>query len=480
MASVSIMPGYEPGVFGDDAAVLTLAQPFDPGPDIASVPVAGAGQQAPVGSTGVIYGWGQSSPGQVDGFEHYLDMTVGNSWDCDFGEPSYICASSSTGDTCSGDSGAGLIEDKDGTPMLFGVLDTIDAPTDELCTEGHQTGFTDVTSPQVAEWLQGVAPSPLAPVVQSVAGETQAADPYPGGWITCTPPSFSDAATVNVLFVDSGSDTVLQDSTSDKYVIPASEQGRTVGCVFEAINAGGVTYLPDGFLLTIGAAPPPPVPPATPSVTTATTPTTPSTTTPTPTVTAPIATRPEPTTAGPSVEPKLKLAIARGTAVPGNALTAQLPVVVVTKLAGKVVSRAPFAPGSFHRYALKPTGGGRFSICLNSESWKQYKAASVCTSWVHPRRISYYLRIGGITTKHDKLAVVLDSAVPLKRNVLMTVRSMGGQLLVRQQLDMRHGRATVPLVGHPRRVTVSVVAPSEMVDGARSPGATVSRTVASW
>jgi V8-like Glu-specific endopeptidase len=250
VSAVRVMPAYASGSAGDadDVAELTLSQPLRVDPEVAPIAVVGVGQEAPVGTSVVFSGWGQSTPNATDDHEHYLTDTLLSPWRCISGRPSTLCAVSSTGDSCPGDSGSGLVL-PGAAPDLIGVLDFGYIGSAGECQAGDASGFTDLASPEIVQWLAGSDTPALAPRSSDPA---QISDPDPrvGSTATCQAPAGTGATSVSFWFVDSASDDVLQRGP-DTFTVPQSMLGHTIKCVAAATNTGGTTYIASGAGATI-------------------------------------------------------------------------------------------------------------------------------------------------------------------------------------------------------------------------------------
>ena len=249
--SVRVEPNYRRGQDGDDVAVLEVTSPFVfGGASVASIPVIDTGQEPVLGSSLRLVGWGQVRYEHADGAEHYLDQTRTQPWDCSSGAPTILCAVSRTGSPCSGDSGGGLVQ---GTPpTLVAVMNFTDA-SETPCMPGEPSGYTDLATPEVEDWLAGDPDPPQAP---RASGAPQLGGAgFAGGTLTCAPPPWSPAANLSTLFVDLHDDQILQAGSSNFLPLTATEVGAAVSCISVATNAGGTSYAGGTGWVVIEAAP---------------------------------------------------------------------------------------------------------------------------------------------------------------------------------------------------------------------------------
>ncbi len=244
VGAVNVMPGYK-GDPADDVAILTLAQPLTATPEVQPIGIATAGDSPTVGTNLTFYGWGQSTSGSSNQNEHYLQETVQPPWTCEAGASSVICASSNTGDACPGDSGSGLISMASGSPVVVGVADTDTFPLSlGECTYGGTTGFADLSSPQMQDWLAGQTSAIVLGPTTDQAPTFSISSARVGAMITCKTPNWTGAESTEMLFINHATNEVLQSGRSTSFVVPHSQLGNTIGCVAEAQNAGGVAYIP--------------------------------------------------------------------------------------------------------------------------------------------------------------------------------------------------------------------------------------------
>lgn len=336
VSAASVFPGYLTGDHGDDLAVLTLSSPLAVSQQVASIPTVGQGAEPAAGSAGVFYGWGQSSPGVIDGNEHYLPFTFESPLACASGLPSVLCAQSTAGDSCPGDSGAGLTV---GGTLLVGVLDFAQLPSSATqCTSGHYIGYTDLASPEIAAWLAGASQVQLAP--RTAYSAILAGDGNAGGIATCAAPAWSDGSNTGFVFFDAQSLAVLQSGPQSTFLIPAGLTGRQLSCAAQATSAGGTTYATASGAVTVAT----------------------------------------------SINPGLSLTLTHSGRLVASAATQAVVVpltLTVTSATGAVVFSVTFSDSRPYEDALAGEfATGSYVVCLSSRQTGVYAPASTCLHWV--------------------------------------------------------------------------------------------------
>jgi hypothetical protein len=267
-ASLHVHPYFNystgPGA-SDDVAVVTLSGGLvlssAAGSSVNSIGLVAAGATPPAEGTQVnLTGFGRENPGShANGTLNSLGMTLGFSRQCG-GEADavFVCASTSTGSACNGDSGSGLTSTS-ATPSLVGVIDTVAVTSGESCRAGATNGFTNLAAPEVRDFIEGDSEPPRAPRGGN-AIEVRGV-PKAGNTLTCSPGSWSGEPAIAYLFIDSSSGGVLQSGASSTYALTAADVGRTILCEVQATNAGGTGMVRTTSLRAIEAGPPPPPPP---------------------------------------------------------------------------------------------------------------------------------------------------------------------------------------------------------------------------
>jgi hypothetical protein len=129
--AVEVHPGWDPGSFSRDVALLTLDRPVDAAP----IALAGAAEALAAGRTATVVGWGARvsllvvQGGTVDGLQE-VDVPIQSDARCGTVAAGYdpavmLCAGAPTGgrDACQGDSGGPLmVPDGRGGFLLGGVV----------------------------------------------------------------------------------------------------------------------------------------------------------------------------------------------------------------------------------------------------------------------------------------------------------------------------------------------------------------------
>ncbi len=267
-ASIAVHPYFSyaagPGT-PDDVALLTLTKPLDlSGPEVRSIGIASAGSSQPDGAPVLLSGFGsQHAGGEPNGGLYALGMTLGSSEKCGGkADAVFVCASAPAGSACAGDSGSGLT-DAESTPLLLGILSTVEVISEEACRAGAFNGFTSLAAPEIHDFLEGDPSPPEAP--RGGSGMQVAGVPVAGNALTCTPGNWSGTPTFTYSFIDSTGGQVLQAGASQTYQLTAADVGRRILCQLQASNAGGTAVERTASLRAIEAAPagpPPSGPPA--------------------------------------------------------------------------------------------------------------------------------------------------------------------------------------------------------------------------
>jgi secreted trypsin-like serine protease len=234
--AVRVEPSYVQGVIGDDLATLTLNQPLNlTRTAVKSIAIVGEGDEPALGTAVRVFGWGQVSPGIADGHEHSLEQTIVHQWWCASGVPSMLCARSTSGATCPGDSGSGLVVGEQ--PLLVGV-DEIGVGSAD-CAAGDRSGYIDLATAEISTWLAGSEDPPKAP--RAATYPLLGGEPYVGGALTCASPSWSEGPSLSTAFVYPESDQTIQQGNSMTYTPSTADLARDIACVSIASNAAGTT-----------------------------------------------------------------------------------------------------------------------------------------------------------------------------------------------------------------------------------------------
>ncbi len=238
----------------DDVAVLTLQEPLVLGPAAAAaIPLASPGA-GPAESTPVdLTGFGEENPltDELNDKLYSLAMTVGWPRECG-GENDAVllCASSTSGAPCNGDSGNALTL---GSPAVqVGVEDALLLVDGKRCVAGAESAFANVAAPEIQDFLDGSEEPPRAPRGgHAVIREA----PINDGVISCEPGTWNGDPTYTYTFLDSTAGQIVQQSASTTYAVPTTELGHMILCEVQASNAGGTGVGRTPGLQTIAAAP---------------------------------------------------------------------------------------------------------------------------------------------------------------------------------------------------------------------------------
>ncbi len=247
----------------DDVAVLTLEKPLTLGGTAQAIPLASPGAAPPEGAGVNVTGFGQQNPeAEPDWLLYSIGLTVAPSGRCG-GEADavFICASSPSGTTCSGDSGSGLTA---GLPTaLVGVTDTGEVIAGQKCAPGTTDGFVNVTAPEIRDFIEGSENPPEAP--RGGEGIIVRAVPKVGYAVTCEPGPWTGSPTFTYAFINSANGQTLQQGASTTFPLTAADLGATIYCQVWASNAGGTSVVRTTSLRPVEASPsgtqPPPKPP---------------------------------------------------------------------------------------------------------------------------------------------------------------------------------------------------------------------------
>jgi hypothetical protein len=228
----------------DDVAILKLNRSLNlSGAAARAISVASAGSIPSRGSPVELSGFGQQSIGsEPSGKLYSLNMSLGTSEACG-GEADavFLCASAPAGSACGGDGGGGLTS-SGATPVLLGVLSTIEVISGENCHEGADSGFTNLAAPEVSDFIEDEATlPPKAP--RGGAGvelifSSSDGHPLVGESLTCSPGRWSGSPTFTYNFIRADGQ-VLQSGSSPTYQVTMADVGDAILCELEAANAGG-------------------------------------------------------------------------------------------------------------------------------------------------------------------------------------------------------------------------------------------------
>jgi hypothetical protein len=190
-----------------------------------------------------------NSPTGFDGFEHSLVQTITRADACFSGMSSVLCASSQNGTACQGDSGAGLV--LGGRPTLVGVENY----SNGNCVPGDRNAYVDLSSPEIANWLNGEAAPTAAPRTSSLPKLTKPV--RVGSRLTCRSPAWSGSPMLTIEFVDPTRTRAVLQRGAPSYRVPPVELDRQIECVVMAQNDGGTTYAASAPVAVLAARRPP-------------------------------------------------------------------------------------------------------------------------------------------------------------------------------------------------------------------------------
>lgn len=162
---VKVDPKFDPDLFSNDAAVLTLAEkiPSGVGQRIALVD-SGNQSLEQAGATASVAGWGDTNPDDhVNAYPTHLmqaDVTIVSDDQCaaaysGFDRASMVCAAGQAPprDSCQGDSGGPLFANGDtANPTQIGIVSF-----GAGCAQAGFPGvYTQLSDPAIAKWIHGV------------------------------------------------------------------------------------------------------------------------------------------------------------------------------------------------------------------------------------------------------------------------------------------------------------------------------------
>lgn len=269
VASVRVHPDYtyDPDsghVNPDDVAMLELAEPLVPGPDVQPIALPPLGVYPTEGTALQFTGFGEqnASTRELNGQLYSLDMSLGSSESCG-GENNAVmlCASGPSGSPCSGDSGSALTTVAS-SPVLLGV------ENDGLIVEGHdcvdsdRNSYANVVAPEIQDFIDGSESPPRAPR----GGGTSCTAPTPmvGDTMTCQPGTWSGEPTYTYTFSNRSTGQILQSGSSPEYQLTSTAAGSPVVMRLQATNAGGTAIDQATPTAPIQPAPPIEAPPPAP------------------------------------------------------------------------------------------------------------------------------------------------------------------------------------------------------------------------
>jgi hypothetical protein len=253
VSAVRVHPRFDATIVVDDVAVLTLSSAFDLTARVSPIQLVSEGTEPVPGSQLRLFGWGDTvtGGGSSDKRLHVLDITQNPGWSCDSGRPSLLCGTPPpNSSTCYGDSGSGVVT-LTPVPLLAAVHSGQSGP--RACQLDGTSRDIDLASPEIHEWVSGSDAPPVAPHTD---GEAHVAgDPMVGQTLSCLPPAWDPASSLEAQFVDQATRTVLA-SGPTTYGVQPGDVGRSISCVSIARTAGGTTgAVSDNALVGTGRPP---------------------------------------------------------------------------------------------------------------------------------------------------------------------------------------------------------------------------------
>jgi Trypsin len=245
----------------DNVAVLTLKTPLMFNETVQPIGLVAADETLAEGAAVNLTGFGEQLPGIAsDQALHSLGMTVGFSRRCG-GEADavFVCASAPQGSGCTGDGGSGLTAGGE-TPVLVGVMDTVEVVAGAECGAGAVNGFVNLAAPEIRDFIAGSETPPAAP---RGGGVRVRAVPKVGEVVTCEPGTWTGSPVYTYAFIDSTSGQTLQSGPSSTYQLTTADLGATIYCQVWAANAGGTGIARTTALRAVEAAPQSSSPPTT-------------------------------------------------------------------------------------------------------------------------------------------------------------------------------------------------------------------------
>jgi hypothetical protein len=283
VSSISFNPHFnQPHTFQNDAAVLTLAQALDPGPNVQQLALVDDPTYQGLQTYNQLYvtGWGvfDNNTGQTANTLHGASVDYYTKSDCEDDfittvDPGEICAETvpQNGqpghDACQGDSGGPLVLRGPSAPADDELVGIVSYGVG--CANPDFPGvYTEVAYPAIRAFLTQPNPPP-APALRSAPtlGGTAAI----GQQLTCSPGDWSGSPSFSYDFVRSVDDVdvaVAASGATPDYTVTAQDAGMTLRCDVTASNSGGAAVAKTaatGVIAAPVAATPTPAPTPTPS-----------------------------------------------------------------------------------------------------------------------------------------------------------------------------------------------------------------------
>jgi hypothetical protein len=236
VARYRIHPGYEHRADQsfDDVAVIYLDVPLDlSGPNARAIPLPGGGATYLSGQAATLNGFGQQLAGTTpNGGLYRIDSNLEEQADCGTYNAVVLCAVSTTGSACNGDSGSGLV--------LAGVVIGVASTARSGCPAGGRVVYTSLASPEILRFVEGDDAPVAAPRRLQTADLRAPAALQVGQTVTCSPGIWTNNPTFGFRFLDAVTGRLLQQGLGESYVLKAADVGRSIRCAVTATTAGGV------------------------------------------------------------------------------------------------------------------------------------------------------------------------------------------------------------------------------------------------
>ena len=147
----------------DDVAVLELETPLTFGSGaVEPIALAPSGSDLPAGTTVELTGYGQRHAGAESPLNealYSLTTKLVSSSGC--GGEAFLCAATSDGTTCAGDSGSGLTL-PEAPATLIGLVDRAEPTSGETCSAGSKDAFVNLAERDIQQFI-GIPSSEGAP-----------------------------------------------------------------------------------------------------------------------------------------------------------------------------------------------------------------------------------------------------------------------------------------------------------------------------
>jgi hypothetical protein len=253
-AGVGVHPYGNNGLGADDVAVVTLQRALNlSSPNERPVALAPEGANPRLGARVLAIGFGKQSPtappnGLMYSLSHELldQLLVGKSH-CsneDLDAAVVLCAKSSSGAVCFGDSGGPLMVGS--PPVQVGVLSRgtaipgLHAPEDQNCQPRKSSTFVNVAQPEIREFIKGNAQPPRAPRMDGLAtSDLHYSARRPS--LVCKSDPWENAPTLRYRWILTRTGRTI--GRGRRYRIRRRDRGHKIECDVIATNAGGsLTY----------------------------------------------------------------------------------------------------------------------------------------------------------------------------------------------------------------------------------------------